>query len=283
MVTKMIQSQLSSLKLSEWKGTRDTLQKYAQMVGTLRESLSTPHPHWWHISLRVSKNGLTTTTLPRDKEKPGETFEVVLDLVNHHLLIESNFRESKTIKLTGQSLSALCEETCSLVSDIGINIPIKKERFDDGKAGEYDETAVEEYWKSLKEVHRILNTFRSTLRQERSPIQLWPHHFDLAMSWFSGRLIPGKDPNDAEASKEQMMFGFSTGDDSIPDPYIYITAYPVPDGFPNFEMPGSARWFDEGFRGGVLMYEDYINSMNPEFILLNYLRTFQKAGAALMK
>ena len=279
----MIQSQLCALKLNEWKGTRDTLQKYAQMVGALRENFSSPHPHWWHISLRVSDKGLTTTPMPRDKNNRGQTFEIILDLVNHYLLIESNFREAKTIKLTGQSLSALCEETCSLVSDIGVNFPVNKDRFEDGKAGEYDEVAVEEYWKSLKEVSRILNTFRSTLRSERSPIQLWPHHFDLAMSWFSGRLVLEKDPNDAEAAEEQMMFGFSTGDDSIPDPYFYITAYPLPDGFPNFEMPDGASWINDSFKGGIMMYEDYINSKNPEVTLLNYFRTFQKAGAALMK
>ena len=279
----MIQTQLSPLKLNEWKETRDTLHKYTKMVGAIRENFSNPHPHWWHISLRVSQKGLTTTPLSRDKTNRNQTFEVILDLVNHYLLIESNFREVKTMKLTGQSLSALCEETCSLISDIGINTPINKERFDDGKAGEYDKAAVTEYWKALKEVSRIFNTFRSTLRSERSPIQLWPHHFDLAMSWFSGRLVPGKDPNDAEAAEEQMMFGFSTGDDSIPDPYFYVTAYPIPNGFPNFDMPRGVKWFNESFQGGVMMYEDYINSTDPEFALLNYFRTFQKAGAALMK
>jgi hypothetical protein len=279
----MMQSQLSELKLNTWEGTRNTLQKYARMVGTLREKFSTPHPHWWHISLRVSDKGLTTTPIPKDRTNQGRTFEIILDLTNHHLLIESNFREEISIKLTGQSLSALCEETCSLISDIGVSIPINKQNFEDGKAGEYDEAAVTEYWTSLKEVNRIFNTFRSSLPYERSPVQLWPHHFDLAMSWFSGRLVPGKDPGDAEAAEEQMMFGFSTGDAAIYDPYFYVTAYPLPDGFPNFEMPYGARWNSHGFNGGLMMYADYLNSKNPEVTLLNFFRTFQKAGAAIMR
>jgi hypothetical protein len=279
----MIKAQLSALKLNDWKGTRNTLQKYAQMVGSLREKFSKPHPHWWHISLLVSDVGLTTAPLSRNKSKPGEMFEIVLDLINHRLLLKSNFRETKSIKLTGQSLSALCEETCSLISDIGVGIPINKQKFEDGKAGEYDENAVGEFWKSLKEIYKILRTFRSSLPYERSPVQLWPHHFDLAMSWFSGRLVPGKDPKDAEASEEQMMFGYSTGDDSISESYFYITAYPPPKGFPNFEMPQGAKWNTKGYSGGLMMYEDYINSKDPEITLLNYLRTFQKAGAGLMK
>lgn len=275
-------SQVSNLKLSDWKETRDTLHKYAKIVGAIRENFSKPHPHWWHISLIVCEKGLTTTPLPKDKNSTEEIFEIILDLTNHYLLIKSNFREDKAIKITGQSLSALCEETCSLISDIGVSLPINKQKFDDGKAGEYDAEAVEEYWKSLKTINGTFNTFRSTLRNERSPVQLWPHHFDLAMSWFSGRLVPGKDPDDAEASKEQMMFGFSTGDETIPDPYFYVTAYPTPEGFPNFELPPNVLWNTTGFQGGVLPYEDYVSSKDPEVTLLNFFRTFQKAGAAIM-
>src|SRR3972149_7347767 len=144
--------QLPSLILNEWIGTRNTLHKYVQMFGAIREKMTTPHPHWWHISLRISDRGLTTTPIPRSMNTPGQTFEIILDLDNHHLLIESNFREVLRIKLTGQSLCALCEETCSLLKDIGIALPIDKEKFNDGKAGEYKEDAVKNYWKALKEI-----------------------------------------------------------------------------------------------------------------------------------
>jgi hypothetical protein len=269
--------------LQEWKETRNTLQKYGQMVGKLRENLSDSHPHWWHISLRVSDRGLTTMPLPRSKTNTGQKFELIFDLDNHHLVIESNFREEKKIKLTGQSLSALCEESCSLLSDIGVEPPIDKEKFKDGKAGEYNEVAVSNYWNAQKEINRILNKFRSELNGERSPVQLWPHHFDLAMSWFSGRLVPDKDPADFESSKEQMMFGFSTGDDTIPDAYFYILAYPVPGELPKIQPPENARWNTEGFQGALMMYDQIAESDNPEEILLNYFRTFQSAGAELMK
>jgi len=103
------------------------------------------------------------------------------------------------------------------------------------------------------------------------------------MSWFSGRLVPDKDPNDPDSSKEQMMFGFSTGDDTIPDAYFYITAYPVPEELPNLKTPEDTRWNANGFQGGVMMYEEFAASDNPEEKLLNYFRTFQKAGAGLMR
>ena len=279
----MINQQLSSLTLSDWKETRDTLQKYAQMLGAIRENSTKPHPHWWHISLRVTDNGLTTTPLPVAKDSTDKTFEVILDFQNHKLRIESNYRELKQISLTGQSLSALCDETCRLLTDIGVTPSVDKSKFMDGKQGQYDPEYVMKYWKALKEVNKLMNKFRDELGGERSPVQLWPHHFDMSLSWFSGRLVPGKDPNDAESSKEQMMFGFSTGDDGIPDAYFYITAYPIPEGFPNFDMLEGARWNTSGFQGGVMMYDTFANSNNPQEKLLSYFRTFQKAGAQIMK
>ena len=271
------------LHLGEWKETRDTIQKYAQMLGAIRENSTKPHPHWWHISLRVTDNGLTTTPLPIAKDSTDKTFEVILDLQNHKLRIESNYRELKQISLTGQSLSALCDETCSLLTDIGVTPSVDKSKFMGGKQGKYDPEYVMKYWKALKEVNKLLNKFRDGLDGERSPVQLWPHHFDLSMSWFSGRLVPGKDPNDFESSKEQMMFGFSTGDEGIPAAYFYITAYPIPEGFPNFDMPEGARWNTNGFQGGVMMYDTFANSNNPHEKLLNYFRTFQNAAAQIMK
>jgi len=149
----MMDQQLSSLTLNDWKGTRDTVQKYAQMVGAIRENSTVPHPHWWHISLLVTDNGLTTTPLPVVKDSTDKTFEVILDLQNHKLRIESNYREIKQISLTGQSLSALCDETCSLLSDLGVSPPVKKSNFMDGKLGKYDPKYVMKYWKALKEVN----------------------------------------------------------------------------------------------------------------------------------
>ncbi len=272
------------LHLNDWKETRDTLHKYSQMVGAIRETMSDPHPHWWHISLLVSNRGLTTTPIRKTRDTADDqTFEVSLDLEKHKLKVESSFREEMQITLTGQSLSALCDETCALLTDIGVLTPIEKPSFIDGSPGKYISEKVANYWNALKKINRIMNKFRDELCGERSPVQLWSHHFDLAMSWYSGRLIPGIDPDDAESSKEQMMFGFSTGDENIPDAYFYITAYPIPEGFPNFEMPEGVRWSTEGISGGVLIYDSLVKSNNPEEMLLNYFRTFQHAGAELMK
>jgi hypothetical protein len=105
----------------------------------------------------------------------------------------------------------------------------------------------------------------------------------MSMSWFSGRLVPGKDPNDVDASKEQMMFGFSTGDKNIPDAYFYVLSYPVLEELSNINLPNDAKWNNEGFQGGVMMYEAFNNSENPEEKLLTFYETFYRTGSNLMR
>ncbi len=271
-----------SLLLSEWKETRDTLHKYCKMVGAIRENFSKPQPHWQHLSLRVDGNELTTLPLQKSAKEKDKTFEVKLNLINRKLLIVSSYRETMSVSLTGQSLSALCDETCSLLSDIGINPKLERPGFIDGKTGKFEQKWLKNYWIVLKGVNNIFEKFKSRLKGQTSPVQLWPHHFDLAVSWFSGRLIPGKDPKNSEESQEQMTFGFSAGDETITDAYFYATAYPIPEDLLKISLPGNAYWNQTGFRGAVLRYDSLVENEKPTNLLLNFLRTIQLAGEKLM-
>jgi hypothetical protein len=114
-------------------------------------------------------------------------------------------------------------------------------------------------------------------------VQLWPHHLDLALLWFSGRLAPGQDPANEEYADEQMNFGFSRGDDGIPESYFYATAYPTPASLTDITLPGDAYWHTEGFTGAILPYQALVEADAPAEALLTYLRTVQQAGASLMK
>jgi len=114
-------------------------------------------------------------------------------------------------------------------------------------------------------------------------VQLFPHHFDLSMSWFSGRLIPGQDPHDAENSAEQMTFGFVTGDSGLEDPYFYTTAYPEPAGFTDSPLPGPANWHSASFSGAVLAYQSLVDSERPAELLLDFLNSTRDIGCKLMR
>ena len=80
-----------------------------------------------------------------------------------------------------------------------------------------------------------------------------------------------------------MNFGFSPGDSGIPEPYFYITAYPLPDKLVGSPLQQGAYWHTEGWNGAVLLYKTLAASPHPESLFLEYLRTTQRHGAELMK
>jgi hypothetical protein len=185
--------------------------------------------------------------------------------------------------LYGQPAAVFCEETLAALAGMGIKPEIDLTLFSDTTPGEYDKPAVERYWQALSQIDVIFKQFKGELRGETSPVQLWPHHLDLAMLWFSGRLVPGVDPADEENADEQMNFGLSPGDQTIPNPYFYVTAYPLPDGLTDTPLPAEATWYRQGFTGAILPYEALVTAADPKEMLLNFLRTVQQAGSKLMK
>jgi hypothetical protein len=127
-----------------------------------------------------------------------------------------------------------------------------------------------------------LNRFKAELPGESSQVQLWPHHFDLALTWLTGRKVPGMDPQDEEKSDEQMTFGFSTGDERIPDAYIYATAYPWRPEMLQKSLPPGATWHTADWMGGLLMVSALVETDQVEARLLHFLRAAFLAGSTLM-
>ena len=274
----MPNSTFPPLPLAAWQSTRDTISQYAQVIGKIRRALTPHQKHWWHVSLRTSATGFTTTPIPSG----DQTFELLLDFTHHRLLVVSSHGQRRDFPLTGQSVLAFKNQTMEILAELGIYPEIDHELFSSDTAGTYDQTAVAAYWQALSQIDAVLKEFRHSLRGESSPVQLWPHHFDLGVNWFSGRLIPDQDPDDPELSDEQMNFGFSTGDAGIPNPYFYVTAYPTPEGWIDTKLPAGAYWQPEGWTGAVLPYAEVAGSDDGKALLLNFLKLLQKAGSDLM-
>ncbi len=130
----------------------------------------------------------------------------------------------------------------------------------------------------LNSVSSTLSTFRAGIREETSPIQVWPHHFDLSMIWLPGDKIPGQDPDDEEYADKQMNFGFAFGDDFIPEAYFYVTAYPSPEALNHLEMPAGTEWCTEGFTGAVTRYRTLPETQSQHEYLLNLWKKLLTAG-----
>jgi hypothetical protein len=267
-----------TLHLAEWRSTRDAIHDYARLAGAIRAALSPPQRHWWHLTLHCAALGLSTTLVPAD----GFGFEIQLDLVHHRWVLSTSTGERWSKRIHGQSVSDLCDETLTFLADLDIRPEIDTDRFDSGRPHEYDPAAAERYWAAMVQIQTVLNRFRAGLGRQSGPVHLFPHHFDLALQWFSGRHLPGEAAGQGDEADEQMGFGFATGDDAFADPYFYATAHPSPPALLEAPLPTGARWTTHGYTGALMPYAELTDADGPRDRLYDFFTTAWRAGAALM-
>ena len=183
--------QLPTLNLTDRNPTRDTLHQYTRIIGKIRGRYMPKSKHWWHITLSVSARGLTTTPFPI----AGQSLELTLDLAAHQLVIESSDGWSAHLPLAGQSAAVLCRRISAALAAAGIELePDLLAAFDSDEVLPYDIEAIRRFRQLIHWVDAAFKTFKGGLREETSPVQIFPHHMDVSMNWFSGRLVPGTDP-----------------------------------------------------------------------------------------
>ena len=98
------------------------------------------------------------------------------------------------------------------------------------------------------------------------------------MIWLPGPKVPDQDPADEEYADKQMNFGFVFGDGAIAEPYLYVTAYPLPEALPAVELPAGTTWRTEGFSGAVLLYRDLAAMGDPAAYLQDLWSRLLSAG-----
>ena len=254
--------------------TRDALHAYARVMGGWLASIRTKRKHWWHASLRPSLTGLTSGVVHADAD-----FELQLDFISSQLRVrtpEKRFGKD----LSGQPAADVAAWLDDTLAGIGVDAsqaPGDKVRGDDSFTAYSTEQAAH-LQQALASVTAALENFRAGIREETSPIQVWPHHFDLSMIWLPGPKVPDQDPANEEYADKQMNFGFVFGDESFAEPYFYVTAYPLPDALPNVQLPAGTTWKSEGFSGAVLLYKDLVEVSDPAAYLQELWSTLLDAG-----
>ncbi len=266
-------SQWPVLDIETIRDTRDALHAYARVVGNCLTASRVRRKHWWHASLRPSLNGLTSGVIYGEPD-----YEIELDFRRSRLMVRSPDRDF-SMALDGANLEQAAEWQRGVLADIGIDTSTPAE----GVPGEdrfshYSKHVAADLQSALSRVAAVMQRFRAGIREEVSPIQLWPHHFDLSMIWLPGNKIPGKDPADEEHADKQMNFGFVFGDEMIAEPYFYITAYPPSAEIAASDLPDGATWKSEGFSGVVLLYRDLRAVEDPASYLLDLWSRLYEAG-----
>lgn len=282
--------ELPALPLEAWEDTKDTLHLFVQIVGKVRLRLHPKLNHWWHVTLYVAPRGLTTRAIPYG----GESFEIAFDLIDHALRITTSRGEERSFALGALSVAQFYDRLFGALRELGIEARILARPYehtstipfaeDDQHKG-YDPDYVHRYWRVLLEVGNTLEAFRGRFLGKQTPVHLFWHSFDLALTRFSGRAAPPMaegSASDREAySHEVISFGFWPGDQNLRAPAFYSYTFPEPDGLKDEPLrPAAASWNDQrGSALAVLMYDDVRAAPDPRAALLDFCQSAYEAGA----
>lgn len=281
---------LPALTYASWRDTRDTLHLLTQIVGKIRLALMPPRNHWWHATLYLSDNGLTTGPIPYGES----SFEIDFDLHRHYLNIATPDAR-RGFDLRQKSVRSFYYATLATLHDLGIEVSIRPQPYechstipfaDDEQHRSYDARAVADFWRVLLWTHGVFWEFNSEFYGKLSPIQLFWHSFDLAVTRFSGRAAPlaqGNRVNREAYSHEVVSFGFWPGDASFPEAAYYSYTYPEPPPLRRQALdPPQAFWTDRnGSALAILRYADVRAADNARAHLLTFLHSAYRAGAKL--
>jgi hypothetical protein len=281
---------LPELHLADWRSTKDTLHRYCQILGKVRMATTAPKNHWWHVPLYVDVRGLTT----RRMHYHGVTFQIRLDFVEHELIIETSDGRTETWMLgDGLSVAAFDARLHTALGTLGIDVAILEEPFgiddrtpfpEDTEHATWDQDAVERYARVLDWSDRVLDEFSGWFAGKTSPVHLFWHSLDLAVTRFSGRPAPAidADPVTREAyGQEVISFGFWAGDDTVGDAAYYSYTAPEPDGLRDQPLTAGS-WTQAGAGAlAVLPYETVRTAAEPKAVVLGFCQSAYEAGARL--
>lgn len=153
----------------------------------------------------------------------------------------------------------------------------------------YDDIYVQRFWRILIGVDSIFKEFRGRFEGKCSPVHLFWHSFDLAVTRFSGRRAPLNEKADGVTqgaySHEVISAGFWPGDQNLSGPAFYSYVFPEPDGLAEQALRPKAAWWEQqgGSSMALLRYEDFRQSEDPHATLLEFLQSSYEAGADLAK
>jgi hypothetical protein len=282
---------LPSLPLDEWRSTKNTLHLWLQIVGKIRLALSPPQNHWWHVTLYVTPRGLTTGPIPYGY---GD-FTIDFDFVDHMLVLATSDGRRRGFALAdGLSVSAFYDGLAAELAALAIDVSIRPVPYDtfstepfptDSRNASYDREYIERFRRIHVAVDGTFQRFRGRFAGKSTPVHVFWHSFDLALTRFSGKRAPvreGAGRVEREAySHECISFGFWTGDDRMPAAAFYSYTAPEPAGLADEPLaPAAARWSPAGAGVlAVLPYDDVRRERFPQESVLEFLESAYRAGA----
>jgi hypothetical protein len=279
----------------DWRETKDTLHRFAQIVGKIRLSASARRNHWWNVPFHLTGRGITTRPMRLDD---GTVFCLDFDFVAHRLVATTAEGRQSSFPLAGCSVAGFYTEVLAALRGLGVEVDIAVSRpFDlpdsdrpfaeDTEHRSYDPAAATRYWQVLSQVNLLLEDYAADYSGKTSPVHHFWHTFDIAVTRFGDRVVdqPAQvDPVTREAySREVVSAGFWFGDENFGEPAFYSYTAPEPDGLSDQPLdPPAARWIRQRQSHlAVLRYDDARAAADPWATALGFFRSAYQAGASL--
>ncbi|MFJ1652736.1 DUF5996 family protein [Streptomyces sp. NPDC088337] len=282
------------IPLAEWRDTKETLHRFAQIAGKVRLAASSRRNHWWNVPFHLTGRGITTRPMGQVDGNP--IFTLDFDFVAHRLVVSTLDGREISVPLLGQSVASFYGAVMDSLAALGIRMRLDIPRpFDlpdsgrpfaeDTEHAAYDPAQANRYWRVLSQVASVLEEFAAGYSGKVSPVHHFWHTFDIAHTRFSDRRIEQPahlDPVTREAySREVISFGFWFGDDAFPAPTFYSYTAPEPAHLAEEPLrPAAAHWVARiDSHLAVLPYDDVRTEPDPRAAVLAFYESAYQAGA----
>lgn len=254
--------------LQNWDVTRQSLHLAAQVVGGIKKVSIQPLPNYAHLGLYVYKDGLTTGRL-------DDGGELRLNLAQSSIVYTCPEGTISAISLQGHTQASLTDAVLQAMTDAGHSANnVDRAHISEQTALSVDAKMSAEYQQALYSIYSTIARFRARLIGNMSPIIVFPHGFDASFLWFKRGSEERSDPH--------LNFGFSPGSAGFSRPYIYSYASPLPESYFDVNLPSSARFVQDPWKGIVIDYDTLATETDPEMALEQTLIKIQAAVAPLL-
>jgi hypothetical protein len=235
--------------------TRRRVHSIARLVGRLREVMIEPIAKNDNLWLNAADKGFSTPPMARYNDlEIGFNMEILC------IEIADDKNRYGSVSVTGKTMQELAAEVLDVLkNDFALTPAIEAGEFDGTRKIEIEPEAAGSFLQQLIWFSAAINGFHKKIAFNdgvKTQVCLWPHNFDNAFKWFSGRKI--------DESDEFMTIGVSNGDDMYELPYMYMTIYPELRKMNTLDIPEGANLHDSGWQGLLLTYEAITEKASAE-------------------
>lgn len=262
----------------DWEPTRASLHAYALAIDAIPRTHGVVHPRWWHISLKVGPTGLATDPVPL----PGSdrTVTIRMDLHDHDVVMQVDGGDEQRFPMTaGLTGTEMADRLIAAAADLGLHGDYSRDKFENSDPRTYEPEHAAVYFEAVSLADQLFETRRAAVTGEVSPVQIWPHNFDMSFEWFGTRLETYEEGGETKTLPGQINLGFYPAGRA----YFYSNPWPFDAAeLTGHPLPHGASWHREGWEGSILYYDQVAGDPDGLRKVNDYAATVYELASPLL-